>query len=176
VLGSVVMTIRNALEPWHVMGEESSSSGTARYVDSSLERIEVHIKGFNPSRYTLTVNQRPLPMHPSGVSAEYVAGVRFKAWSPPSSLHPSIGAHAPLTFDLYDTWSKRAVAGAQYNVAHPGGLNYVSYPVNAYEAQSRRVSRFAQMGHTPGIWNVPSASIELPINQEFPLTLDLRRA
>ena len=176
VYGGMVMTLRNALEPWHVMGEESTSSGTARYVDSSLERIEVHIKGFNPSRYCLTVNQRPLPMHPSGVNTEYVAGVRFKAWSPPSSLHPSIGAHAPLTFDLYDTWSKRAVAGAQYNVAHPGGLNYVTYPVNAYEAQSRRVSRFAQMGHTPGLWHVPSASIELPLNQEFPLTLDLRRA
>ena len=176
VYGGMVMTLRNALEPRHVMGEESTSSGTARYVDSSLERIEVHIKGFNPSRYCLTVNHRPLPMHPSGVNTEYVAGVRFKAWSPPSSLHPSIGAHAPLTFDLYDTWSKRAVAGAQYNVAHPGGLNYVTYPVNAYEAQSRRVSRFAQMGHTPGLWHVPSASIELPLNQEFPLTLDLRRA
>jgi uncharacterized protein (DUF2126 family) len=171
----MVMTLRNALEPWHVMGEEGSSGGTARYVDSSLERIEVHIKGFNPSRYTLTVNQRPLPMHPTGVSTEFVAGVRFKAWSPPSSLHPSIASHAPLTFDLYDTWSKRAVAGVQYCVTHPGGLNYTNYPVNAYEAQSRRVSRFMQMGHTPGAWPVPPASIELPLNQEFPLTLDLRR-
>ncbi len=172
---SMVVTFRNALEPWHVMGEEGSSGGTVRYVDSSLERIEVHVNAFNPSRYVLTVNGRPLPLHPTGINTEYVAGVRFKAWAPPSALHPSIPAHAPLTFDVIDTWNSQSVAGAQYFVSHPGGLNYVNYPVNAYEAQSRRVSRYQSMGHTPGRVSVPKASIELPINQEFPLTLDLRR-
>lgn len=171
----MVVTFRNALEPWHVMGEEGSSGGTVRYVDSSLERIEVHVSAFNPSRYVLTVNARPLPLHPTGINTEYVAGVRFKAWSPPSALHPSIAAHAPLTFDVIDTWNAQSIAGAQYFVSHPGGLNYVNYPVNAYEAQSRRVSRYQSMGHTPGRINTSQASIELPINQEFPLTLDLRR-
>ncbi|MFM1924660.1 MAG: hypothetical protein RIT44_466 [Pseudomonadota bacterium] len=145
-----VMTLRNALEPWHVMGEESSAGGTARYVDSSLERIEVHVSGMNASRHCVSVNGHALPLQPTGVVGEYVASVRYKAWNPPSSLHPSIGTHAPLTVDLVDTWMKRSLGGGQYHVVHPGGRNYDSFPVNAYEAESRRLSRFFRMGHTPG--------------------------
>jgi len=173
-----VVTLRNALEPWHVMGEESSAGGTARYVDSSLERIEVHVSGMNPARHTVTVNGHPLPLQPTGVVGEYVASVRYKAWNPPSSLHPSIGVHAPLTVDLVDTWMKRSLGGCQYHVVHPGGRHYDSFPVNAYEAESRRLARFFRMGHTPGaMTQQPTLQPNglLHASPEFPYTLDLRR-
>jgi uncharacterized protein (DUF2126 family)/transglutaminase-like putative cysteine protease len=173
-----VVTLRNALEPWHVMGEESSAGGTARYVDSSLERIEVHVTGLNPARHCVTVNGHPLPLQPTGVVGEYVASVRYKAWNPPSSLHPSIGVHAPLTLDLVDTWMKRSLGGCQYHVVHPGGRNYDTFPVNAYEAESRRLSRFFRMGHTPGVMRHLTAlgpNASLHASPEFPYTLDLRR-
>ena len=169
------ITLRNALEPWHVMGEENAAGGTARYVDSSLERIELRVTGLNQSRYTITCNSEPLPLQPTGVAGEYVAGVRYKAWNPPSSLHPSIGIHVPLIFDVIDTWNKRSVGGCQYHVAHPGGRNYDNFPINAYEAESRRLSRFFRMGHTPGTVEGVQANIDLPASKEFPFTLDMRR-
>ncbi len=171
----IEITLRNALEPWHVMGEEGAPGGTARYVDSSLERIEVRVRGLNESRYVITCNGHALSLQPTGVVGEYVAGVRYKAWNPPSSLHPSIGVHAPLTFDIVDTWMKRSLGGCQYHVSHPGGLSYESLPVNANEAESRRMSRFLAMGHTPGVMQVPPATINVPGSREFPFTLDLRR-
>jgi uncharacterized protein (DUF2126 family) len=173
-----VVTLRNALEPWHVMGEESGAGGTARYVDSSLERIEVHVTGMNPARHTVTVNGKPLPLQPTGVVGEYVASVRYKAWNPPSSLHPSIGVHAPLTVDVVDTWMKRSLGGCQYHVVHPGGRSYDGFPVNAYEAESRRMARFFRMGHTPGAMKqLPTLQPNalLHASPEFPYTLDLRR-
>ena len=172
---SIELTLRNALEPWHVMGEEGAPGGTARYVDSSLERIEVHVTGMNQSRYVVTCNGRALPLQSTGTTGEYAAGVRYKAWSPPSALHPSIGIHTPLTFDIVDTWMNRSLGGCQYHVAHPGGLNPDTFPVNAYEAESRRMSRFAAMGHTPGALVVPPATINVAASREFPFTLDLRR-
>jgi uncharacterized protein (DUF2126 family) len=172
---SIELTLRNALEPWHVMGEEGAPGGTARYVDSSLERMEVRVTGLNESRYVVTCNGRALPLQSTGTTGEYVAGVRYKAWNPPSALHPSIGIHTPLIFDIVDTWMKRSLGGCQYHVAHPGGLNPDTFPVNAYEAESRRMSRFVAMGHTPGTLVIPPATINVAGSREFPFTLDLRR-
>ncbi len=172
--GGMELTLRNALEPWHVMGEESAAGGNARYVDSSLERIEVRVTGMNQSRYVVTCNGDALPMQNTGTVGEYVAAVRYKAWNPPSSLHPTIGVHAPLTIDIVDTWSKHSVGGCEYHVAHPGGLSYENLPVNSFEAESRRLSRFKAMGHTPGPMVVPPATINVPGSREFPFTLDLR--
>jgi uncharacterized protein (DUF2126 family) len=167
----VQMTLRNALEPWHVMGEEGSAGGTVRYVDSSLERIEIKVTGLIDPRHRVTVNGQTVPLQPTGRVGEFVAGVRYRAWLPPSALHPTIGIDAPLTVDLVDTWMQRSLGGCQYHVAHPGGRNHTSFPVNAYEAESRRHSRFFAMGHSvqPIVAPPPQRSLE------FPFTLDLRR-
>ncbi|HSI54312.1 MAG TPA: transglutaminase family protein, partial [Ramlibacter sp.] len=171
----IELTLRNALEPWHVMGEEGSAGGTVRYVDSSLERIEVRVTGLNESRYAITVNGKAMPMQSTGTTGEFVSGVRYKAWAPPSALHPGIGVHVPLVFDIVDTWMKRSLGGCQYHVAHPGGRNYDTFPVNSYEAESRRMARFFRMGHTPGTLQVPPATINVPGSKEFPFTLDMRK-
>jgi uncharacterized protein (DUF2126 family) len=162
--------LRQALEPWHVLGEEAAGGGMARYVDSSVERLQVRATHMNGDRYVITCNGRMLPMAATGVRGEYVAGLRYKAWAPPSALHPSIGVHAPLKFDVVDTWNGRAIGGCTYHVSHPGGRSYESVPVNANAAEARRVSRFMSQGHTPGKMSVER---ENPA-REYPLTLDLR--
>ncbi len=167
---NLAVEMRTAIEPWHVLGEETTSSGTARYVDSSVERLQVKVQGMVDSRHVLTVNGRRVPLHPTGVVGEFVAGVRYRAWQPPTCLHPTIGIHAPLVFDLFDTWMQRAIAGCTYHVVHPGGRNYDTFPVNANEAEARRINRFFAMGHTPGAYRVPG-ELRQP---EAPITLDLR--
>jgi uncharacterized protein (DUF2126 family) len=166
----VTIEVRQAIEPWHVLGEEVSGTGTARYVDSSVERLQVKVTGMTGPRHWVTCNGRRLPLASTGVPGEYVAGVRFRAWSPPSALHPTIGVHAPLVFDLVDTWAQRALGGCTYHVAHPGGRNYDTFPVNANEAEARRYARFWAHGHTPGA--MPLA--DEPGNPATPTTLDLR--
>ncbi len=165
------LELRAAIEPWNVLGEEPGAGGTTRFVDSSVERLQVKVRGMTDPRHIITCNGRRVPLHPTGTAGEFVAGVRYRAWQPPSCLHPTILAHTPLVIDVFDTWSGRSIGGCTWHVAHPGGRNYQTFPVNANEAESRRISRFFKMGHTPG--KMPEIKEEC--NRDFPLTLDLCR-
>lgn len=186
--------LKMAIEPWNVLGEEMSSMGTARFVDSSMERIQVKISGLTDSRYHLLCNGCRIPLKNTGVQGEYVAGIRYRAWQPPSALHPTIGIDTPLVIDVYDTWSQKSIAACQYHVAHPGGRNYETFPVNSYEAESRRISRFFDFGHSinmvePTVVNQQSSGRFftkldiLPkyevtneiVNPDYPFTMDLRK-
>ena len=192
-VGGIELELRAAIEPWPVLGEETTRAGTARFVDSSVERLQVKLTGLTDGRYALACNGRRVPLKNTGVHGEYVAGVRYRAWQPPSALHPTIKPHAPLVFDLIDLWNNHALAGCTYHVMHPGGRNYEHFPVNANEAEARRHIRFQAMGHSAGHYPSPPwadtlaafvpagtyvgpmAPPEEEMPGEYPYTLDLRR-
>jgi len=193
-IDDIELELRFAIEPWHVLGEEVTSQGTARYVDSSVERLQLHVTGLTEGRHVISCNGRRLPLRKTGRKDEFVAGVRYRAWQPPSALHPTIAPHSPLIFDVIDSWTGRSIGGCAYHVAHPGGRNYDDFPVNALTAESRRGALFTVTEHTPGPIqaqadfglvgkffpqgtppNLMAPPVEEP-NEEFPCTLDLRCA
>jgi len=166
----VELEVRTALEPWPVLGEQGASSGTVRYVDSSVERLQVKVDGITDARHVVLVNGHRLPLRPTGRAAEAVAGVRFRAWQPPNCLQPTIGVQHPLRFDVVDTWAKRALGAATYHVWHPDGRAFDEPPLTAFEAGARRAQRFTTEGHTPAPV-IPEPAFAHP---EQPFTLDLR--
>jgi uncharacterized protein (DUF2126 family) len=178
-ISGVDLELRSAIEPWHVLGEEAAAGGAARYVDSSTERLQVAVSGFVPERHLLTCNGQAVPLAATGTPGSYVAGVRYKAWKPWSSLHPTLDLDSPLSFDLIDRTSRFSLGGATYHVVHPGGRSYAHPPVNASEAEARRSRRFEAMGHTTGMIDLEALDAQLirrsAGGDEFPLTLDLRR-
>jgi uncharacterized protein (DUF2126 family)/transglutaminase-like putative cysteine protease len=171
VYDGVDVELRQAIEPWYVLGEEPGTGGTARYVDSSVERLQVRTRGLEPERFTVACNGVQLPLQPTGTEGEFVCGVRYRAWQPPRCLHPTIPVHTPLVVDVVNLAARRAIGGCTYHVGHPGGRNYATLPVNSNEAEARRRARFFPFGHTPG----SPFTLLMHENHEFPSTLDLRR-
>ncbi len=166
----ITLELRQALEPWHVMGEQGIIGGTARYVDSSLERLQIKAEGLTDNRHVVLCGGQRVPLAPTGMNGEGVAGVRYRAWQPPMCLHPTIGIHTPLVFDILDTWTGRALGGCRYHVSHPGGKYFDTVPINAFEAEGRRHARFEPRGHSPGPLQLPPEVR----NPDYPATLDLR--
>jgi len=203
MIESMPVEIRSAIEPWNVLGEESSSQGTSRYVDSSVERLQIKIANFNEERYIVTCNGVQVPLSKTDIEGDYVSGVRYKAWQPWSALHPTIKVDTPLTFDIIDKWNTRSIGGFNYFVAHPGGRSYDTFPVNSFEAESRRINRYWDFNHSQGELEAYEPSLsgeansifaveatrtltntkgskkllfkEMPKNKEYPHTLDLRQ-
>ncbi len=176
VVGGVELELRKAVEPWNVLGEEATGQGTARFVDSSVERMQVKVSGITPGRHVVTCNGAPVPLTATTEAGTSVGAVRFKAWQPPSGLHPTVGIHSPLTFDVVDRWNGRSLGGCRYHVTHQGGMGYERFPVNPLEADSRRVNRFEVIGHTPGLIDVEALDRWSALDGgEYPATLDLRR-
>ncbi len=169
-VAGIELSLHRAIEPWHVLGEESTGQGTARYVDSSVERLQVRTRNMTGNRFIVTCNGRKVPLRSTGTEGEFVGGIRYKAWAPWSALHPTIGIHSPLVIDIVDTHHKRSLGGCTYHVAHPGGRNYDTFPVNANEAEARRVARFWQHGHTQGVMDLDLAEP----HEAHPYTLDMR--
>jgi uncharacterized protein (DUF2126 family) len=169
--GDVVLEVRNALEPWHVLGEEPSGGGTSRYVDSSMERVEVRVDGLIAERHQVLVNGLELPMRATGTAGEAVGGVRFRAWAPAHSLHAHIGIHHPLRFDVLDRWARRSLGACAYHVWHPEGRAFDTPPLTRFEASARRAQRFTLEGPSP--W--PVTVHPTTPHPDAPCTLDLRR-
>jgi uncharacterized protein (DUF2126 family)/transglutaminase-like putative cysteine protease len=165
------LELRQAIEPWHVLGEQGAAGGTVRYVDSSVERMQLVVRNMQHARHLISCNGRRLPLHPTGTAGEYIAGLRYRAWKPSEALHPTIESHSPLVFDIFDAWSERSIGGCTYHVAHPGGRSHETFPRNSLEAESRRIARFFPFGHSHG--TRPPPRVER--SEELPLTLDLRR-
>ena len=190
-VGELTLELHTAIEPRHVLGEEASQSGTSRYVDSSLERVQLTVSNLSQERFVVACNGRRVPLHETNVPNQWVAGIRFRAWAPPSALHPTIGIHAPLVFDVFDTWSGRSIGGFTYHVSHPGGRSFEQFPVNSFEAEGRKIARFWSHGHTPPKVNesmnfgkymtkaTPRSNFDIPpletANHDYPHTLDMRR-
>jgi uncharacterized protein (DUF2126 family) len=169
--GDIRLELRNAIEPWNVLGEEVVAGGTARYVDSSVERVEARVEGLVPERHVVTVNGHALPMRSTGTAGEHVGGVRFRAWAPPHSLHPHLGIHHPLRIDVVDTWGKRSLGACAYHVWHPEGRAYDTPPLTRFEAAARRAQRFTIEGAALR----PAPVHAAPAHPDTPYTLDLRR-
>lgn len=167
----IELELRQAIEPWYVLGEEAGGGGMTRYVDSSVERLQVKVKGCMNDRYAVTCNGYRVPLASTSEVGTWVAGVRYRAWQPPSCLHPTIPVHTPLIFDIVDLSAGRSIGGCRYHIDHPGGVNPPVYPINALEAESRRAARFFGMGHQPGTWPVKN----IAWHPSTPSTLDLRR-
>jgi uncharacterized protein (DUF2126 family)/transglutaminase-like putative cysteine protease len=166
----IQLDLHRAIEPWHVLGEESTGTGTARYVDSSVERLQVRTRNMTGNRFVVTCNGRKVPMRSTGTEGEFVGGIRYKAWAPWSALHPTIDVHSPLVIDIVDTYHNRSLGGCTYYVSHPGGRNYDTFPVNGNEAEARRVARFLKQGHTQGEMDLDLGEP----HEAHPYTLDMR--
>ena len=164
------LELRQALEPWNVLAEETNSGGTGRSVDSSLERMQVKLKGVPNSRFAVSCNGRRVPLTMTGVEGEAVAGIRYRARRLSAALHPTIPIHTPLTFDLIDTRSNRIIARCTYFSAAPDGTVHTSRPRDADEARARKAQRFQ-------VLEPPSDLVRTPVeenNPVYPMTLDLR--
>ena len=170
----VTLELRQALEPWNVLAEETTSGGTGRSVDSSLERMQVRLTGLSGnSRYVVSCNGRRVPLHPigePGESSQSIAGIRYRARRLSAALHPTIPVHTPLTFELIDTWQHRCVGQCVYHAGPPDGTVQATRPANATEARERRLERFQIVEPANVAATVPPPEN----NRTFPMTLDLR--
>ncbi|MGI9212205.1 MAG: transglutaminase family protein, partial [Methylococcaceae bacterium] len=127
-IGPITLEMRSAHEPWPILAEEVTASGVARFVDSANDRVQIEVFGITPGRHILACNGRRVPLQPTATQGHCIAGIRYKAWNPVATLHPTVPPVYELAFDLIDTWTDKVLGGFTYSPPRPTPPGPVATP------------------------------------------------
>ena len=137
-MGDVRMAIRTAHEPWPVLAEEAVAGVVTRFIDAANQRVQVELTGLTPTHHILVCNGRRVPLQPTRTRGRFLAGVRYKAWNPPSSLHPTLWPVYSLVFDLLDARTGEVLGGCTWFPARPSLVGFSAAPAPVASGEPER--------------------------------------